>query len=368
MFQDTRIILARVLIFVVILAVLWLFNRLFTRLIAQPIVSMLSKRGLDDLRQDIATLVNPPLRTIMVAIALQAFAIIFEVSPSLRLFFDNLFRTLIVIAIIQFVHHFISSIVISRRRLFSFTGLVIEEPLIPFIRTGISILAIAITLAIIIQVWGYDVSGLIAGLGIGGLALSLAAQDTLSNLFGFTALIGDRPFVAGEFIKTKDVEGTIEQVGLRSTRIRQADQAIVAVPNSMLAASAILNWSRLSKRFVNMTLNLSYDSEAENLQRFLDKTRVMLREREFVETDSAVVFFTEFGETSIRVLVRCYLLITDWKEFTAEKERIFLEIMRIIESENLKIAIPRTALYIKSSEATHLGMADAGFENLDNLQ
>src|SRR5947208_14792157 len=99
-------------------------------------------------------------------------------------------------------------------------------------------IVLALALVIIIQVWGYDVTGLIAGLGLGGLALSLAAQDTLSNVFGFAAIVSDRPFVVGEYIKTKDVEGAVERVGLRSSRVRQIDQAIVAVPNNLLASSA----------------------------------------------------------------------------------------------------------------------------------
>src|SRR3982751_4471798 len=123
----------------------------------------------------------------------------------------------------------------------------------------------ALALVIIIQEWGYDVSGLVAGLGLGGLAFSLAAKDTVENLFGFTTIVSDQPFVVGEFIKSNDIEGTVEHVGIRSTRIRQQDQSYVIVPNSKLASAPILNWSRLNKRWYNTTLRVSYNATRQDI-------------------------------------------------------------------------------------------------------
>src|SRR5262249_35855949 len=131
------------------------------------------------------------------------------------------------------------------------------------------LLFIVLAVLVIVQEWGYDPSGLIAGLGIGGLAISLAAQDTVKNLFGFTTIVGDQPFTVGDFIKTADVEGTVEHVGVRSTRIRRQDQAYVTVPNSVLANSAILNWSRLSKRWIDMTLRITYDASRSDILKLL---------------------------------------------------------------------------------------------------
>src|SRR5262249_38006520 len=139
--------------------------------------------------------------------------------------------------------------------------------------------------------------------------------------FAFAAIVSDRPFVVGEYVRTKDVEGTIERVGLRSTRVRQIDQAVVAVPNSMMASSAILNWSRLSKRKVELTLGVSYRTQPDQMETLLASLREMLKAHNKVDPNSVVVFFTGFGQSSLNILVRCYLNIADWGEFSAEQER-----------------------------------------------
>jgi MscS family membrane protein len=216
------------------------------------------------------------------------------------------------------------------------------------LRTGLQIIILAILLVIIIGEWGYDVSGLIAGLGLGGLAVSLAAQDTIANVFGFSAIVADRPFVVGEVIKTPDVEGTVEHVGLRSTRVRQPDQALVTLPNSKLVSSAILNWSRLSKRWLNLTLRIDYNANSQQIQSLIERLRTTLAEREHVETDSVVVFFTNFGDQALEVLVRCYIMLPDWTDFSREKEAINLEIMRIIEELDLSIALPNRTVFIEN--------------------
>jgi MscS family membrane protein len=193
------------------------------------------------------------------------------------------------------------------------------------------------------------VSGLVAGLGLGGLAFSLAAQDTVKNLFGFTTIVGDRPFVVGDFIKTPDVEGTVEHVGVRSTRIRQQDQAYVTVPNSTLANSAILNWSRLSKRWVNMTLRITYDADREHIEQLLERLREMLKSREHVDSDTVLVRLINFGDFGMENLVRCYITLADWGEFTQERESINLEILKIVEELGLHIAFPGRPVYVGTS-------------------
>jgi MscS family membrane protein len=199
-----------------------------------------------------------------------------------------------------------------------------------------------------VQEWGYDVSGLVAGLGVGGLAVSLAAQDTLANLFGFTMIVGDRPFVVGEFIKTPDVEGIVEHVGMRSTRVRQLDQAYVTIPNAKLADSAILNWSRLSKRRLDARLCIRYDARPEQLEALLERSRALLNAHEKTEPESVVVYLIEYGENGLIVLVRANLLLPDWIEFTAEKEKLFIDILKIVEELGLSIAFPSRSVYIET--------------------
>ncbi|MBK8035194.1 MAG: mechanosensitive ion channel family protein [Anaerolineae bacterium] len=344
--QELALFGARVVLVLILLIAIWLLRRLIAWLLARPLERIVTRAGRTDLIEPTRGLFSTATGYLLLALWIDLGARIFDFHPTIMNIVQHLTRTLVIVAFAVMIYRLVASAVYSRNRLLLFTGITIEEALIPFVRTGLQLLILAIGLVIIIQEWGYDVSGLIAGLGLGGLALSLAAQDTLANIFGFTAVVGDRPFVVGEFIKTKDVEGTIEHVGLRSTRVRQINQAVVTVPNSMLASAAVLNWSRLTKRQVDMTLNISYDADAETMQSMLGQIRAYLSDHEKVEPGSVVVYLVNFGSSSMEVLVRCYLTIGDWKEFTATKEGILLEILRIVNQLGLHIAFPRSALYI----------------------
>jgi MscS family membrane protein len=343
--EATRDTLLRLLLAALALAIIWLLRRVLAWILIAPLHRLAQRSSVqwDEYLLEAAIL---PGRFIVFAVGLYVGAQILVLDLESHLFVERLIRSLFIIAIFLVVYRAVDVLTTTSVRLFRVTGVNVEDALLPFVRTGIKIAIVAILLVIVIGEWGYDVTGLIAGLGLGGLAISLAAQDTIANLFGFSAIVGDRPFMLGEFIKTADVEGTVEHVGLRSTRIRQPDQALVSIPNSKLVSSAILNWSRLSKRWVNLTLRITYEASAAQIQALLEQLRDMLTGREYVEPDSVIVFFTNIGEQALEVLVRCYIPLPDWAEFSREKEKINLDILRIVEELGLQIAVPNRLVYI----------------------
>jgi MscS family membrane protein len=330
-----------------VLVLIWFLRRLLTAIVIAPLRG-LSRRREARWGEALLDSVMTPARLLIIALGLAIGATILQVDTETNSFVQHLIRMFIILAVAMAVYNAVDALAPSSSYLFRLTGLNISERLLPFLRTAAKMILVAFALVIVIQEWGYDVSGLVAGLGLGGLAFSLAAQDTVSNVFGFTTIVGDQPFIVGEFIRTPDVEGTVEHVGVRSTRVRQLDQAYVTVPNSKLASSAILNWSRLSKRRLNTILSLTYGTSPDSLRTLRDRIRALLAARETVQTDSIVVYFIEFGESSLNMLVRCYLLLPDWGAFTAEQESIFLEIMDIIEELGLSLAFPSRSVYIEN--------------------
>ena len=344
---GVRELIARFLLVVLVLLFTWLLRRAIAMLLIRPL-RMLTRRSDHSADDIILEAVMLPVRYLILA-----FAIIFGVEIlATGTVFDEVIRafarSLIIFAVLLLIYRLVGLFASNSPRLFAITGLEIEERLLPFVRTGIKFVIIAVGLVIILQEWGYDVSGLIAGFGLGGLAFSLAAQDTVSNLFGFTAIVSDNPFDVGEFIKTPDVQGVVEHVGLRSTRVRQLDQGVVSVPNNKLANSAILNWSRLEKRRFDLTLGITYDTSSGEMRVLLHRIREYMKVQEGVDPETVVVFFTNFGASSLDVMIRCFFLISDWSEFTAEKERIFLAIMDMVEELGLSIAFPSTSLYVEN--------------------
>jgi len=343
--QPARETLLRVLLAVLALLVIWLLRRILTWLFVAPLRRYTRKNSIQ-WGESLLEAVIPPVRALVFALGLYVVASILELDPETRVFADHLIRTLVIIAIFLVIYRVMDVLTESSPRLYRVSRIDVEDRLLPFVRTGVKVVILAVLLVIVIGEWGYNVSGLIAGLGLGGLAVSLAAQDTIANLFGFSAIVGDRPFVVGEYIKTPDVEGTVEHVGLRSTRVRQPDQAYVTIPNSKLVSSAVLNWSRLSKRWLNTTMRIEYTATSRQLEALLERLRAMLAARERVEPDSIVVFFTNFGEQALEVLVRCYIPIADWVEFSREKEAINLEILRIVEDLGLSLAVPNRPMWV----------------------
>lgn len=345
--DNTQDLIVRLLLFVLALVMIWVLRRALTAVIVRPVRKLIKRTG-QQRDEEILDAVLLPMRYFVIAAALLVSVRILGIGDGVSQFVERIGRSIIIFGIVLLIYRLIDLFAPSSNRLFALTGLSIEERLLPFFRTGIKIVLIAITLVIIIQEWGYDVSGLVAGIGLGGLAISLAAQDTIANLFGFTAIVGDRPFDVGEYIVTPDVEGLVEHVGIRSTRVRRLDQALVSVPNNKLANSAILNWSRLSKRRVDYILGVTYDANSEDMRMLLHRIREMLKARPTVDPDSVVAYFVNFGDSSLEILVRAFVLLRDWGEFTAEREQINLEVMDIVSDLGMSVAFPSRSIYIEN--------------------
>ena len=335
-----------VLILIFVAFAIWVIRRYALK----SIISRLHTLALETETQwdeIILGLIDKPLNYMWLAGMILVTTLILDLQDSLEAFLNRIGSSLIIFAFYLLAYRLVdyftrNPLILSRTLNFP-----IDQKLIPFIQTGARIVLIGLAFVVIMNEWGYDVNGFIAGLGIGGLAIALAAQDTLANLFGFTTIISDQPFVEGDYIRSSTVEGTVITVGLRSTRIRQLDQAFVTVPNSVLTSDGILNWSRLSKRRFDTTLGITYDADAQTMRRLLDELREMLEKRDHVQSDSVVARFINFGDSALEILIRCYINLADWGEFTAEKEAINLEIMELVSNIGLSMAFPTQSLYIE---------------------
>ena len=250
------------------------------------------------------------------------------------------------------------------------TGMTIPERLLPFLNTVVKYAIGALGAIFIFQELGFDVAALIASLGVVGIGISLASQNTVGNVFGFAAIVTDNPFKVGDFIKTPNVTGIVETVGARSTRVRQLDQGLVTVPNNLLTDAVVLNWSRLEKRRLDVTLNFTYSTTSEQMRAVIDAIREMLTNAEQVDPETVIVHFVEFNSSSLDVRIICQVLLADWREFTARKESLFLEIMGIVEEHGVSFAFPSRSLYLEESgglsrlegQAEHLSKHDSSAE------
>ncbi len=342
-----KALIARVLFVIMTMVLIVVLRHVMTLLLLRPFKRLSNRIGYID-NTVVLKAMMLPLRLFVIAIAITISGQIFAVGDSVDAFISNIARTFIVLAVLVGIYRVIDLLMPSSTRLSNVTGILLEERLIPFLRTGIKLLIIVIGVVIVLRDWNYDVTGLIAGFGLGGLALALAAQDVAANLFGFMALVSDNPFDVGEFIITPDAEGIVEHVGLRTTRLRRLDQALIYVPNSKMANSTIINWSRLEKRRLDYTIGITYNTSTGDLRVLLHRLREMLKTQEKVDPESVVVYFMDFADSALEILIRCYIHIKDWSEFQAEKERIHLEVIEIVTSLGLDFAFPSMSLYVEN--------------------
>ena len=349
--------LARILILVLALLILWLFVRLVTRLLTTPIRRLLRRAGYSDPDRVVNVLTRLPKRFLLGAVAITLAVVILEMADNFEALLRNIAATLLIVAAVLLINGLIGFFFFTSAQLRRVTGFNIDDALLPFLKTVLKLLTFGIGALFVLQAWGVDVGALIAGLGIAGLAVSLAAQDTIANLFGFVVIMADRPFVVGEWVKTPDCEGTVEEVRLRSTRVRQLDQSLVMVPNSKMASASVVNWSRLGKRLINVTFGITNTTAPEDLEGLLVRLREALLRFPAVEVKSVQVHFVNIGAQSLEVLVRAYLLIVDASEFRAEQERILLALKREVDLMQLKISGPSQTLYIQNLEKVLPGLA-----------
>ncbi len=224
----------------------------------------------------------------------------------------------------------------------------LDEILIPFLSKVIRVIVVALGLSVIAQELGYDVSGFIAGLGLGGLAFALAAQDALSNIFGGIVIITDKPFSIGDWIYTPSVEGTVEDITFRSTRVRTFAKSLVTVPNSTLANEPITNWTKMGKRRITFPLGVTYTTSREKLQNCVDRIREMLETHPDVHKEVIFVRFDNFNDSSLDIFIYFFTITTNWGEFLAVKEDTNFKIMEILEDEGVSVAFPSRSLYFEN--------------------
>ena len=222
----------------------------------------------------------------------------------------------------------------------------------------IAILVFAVTA--VIGSWGYNTNTIWAGLGIGGVAVALAAQKTIENLFGGVAVVSDRPVTVGDFCKFGDRVGTVEDIGLRSTRVRTLDRTLVSVPNSEFSSLILENFSRRDKVWFHPMLNLRRDTHPDQVRSVLEAIRRILTEHPKVEEGRLPVRFVGAGSYSLDVEVFAYIRTADYDEFLQIQQDLLLKILDAISAAGTALAIPTQASVSYSDLPNDRGPAQNG--------
>ena len=220
----------------------------------------------------------------------------------------------------------------------------LDDQLIPLVRQTANVFVVLVGALFVLSNLDVDVGALIAGLGIGGLAVALAAQDTIKNLLGGITVLADRPFQVGDWIVVGNVEGTVEKIGFRSMRIRTFKDSLVTVPNGHLTDHIVDNMGVRAYRRYDTTLHLALDTPPDSVQAFCEGVRALLHSNELVRRDYFFCEFTGIGESSLDVMLYCFFGAPDWGKELRAKHILNLDILRLAESLGVRIAVPSSAV------------------------
>ncbi len=224
----------------------------------------------------------------------------------------------------------------------------LDDQLVPIARRSAKVFLFIIGVVLVLQNMGYSVGSLLAGLGIGGVAFAMASKDTVANLFGSLVIFLDKPFQIGDWIEMGAIEGTVEEVGLRTTRVRTFANSLITVPNLMFTTQSINNWSRMQKRRIKMTVGVTYDTSPEKMDLLVNRIREIIVEDDKIRNDFYLVNFDNFGPHSLDVFIYCFTLTTNWGEFLQAKQGFMLKIMHAVEALGLSFAFPTQSVHVES--------------------
>ncbi len=225
-----------------------------------------------------------------------------------------------------------------------------DNQIIPFMFEVFKIVFITIGVFVILgTVFNLNVGTLVAGLGIGGLAVALAAKETIENLLGSFTIFLDKPFSIGDLVKEGELTGTIEKIGFRSTRIRTLDQSLVTVPNKKMVDAELMNLSLRTMQRIRFDLKLRMNTSASKLKKVTIDIKNMLAEKEIINDDFTVKLY-EFSDSSFNLLILLFIDTTDYNEMLNIKEEINYSILDILEQNNVELSYPSTRVFMESGK------------------
>ena len=341
---------------VIVLAVSFIAAQIFKGYFAGFIINvfhrLLSRTRLR-VEKDSMEFLKKPLKLIFIS-TVMFFAFITQKNlmadyPLLLSFVIKMYRLTIILCTIYFIYAAVPVIMSAFNRLKHPDSILLDDTLLIFFAKIIKAVIVIIAVLIVLGEFGVNINGLITGVGLGGLTFALAAQDTASNIFGGLVIISDKPFAVGDWIQTASIEGTVEDISFRSTRIRTFDDALLVVPNSTLSSASITNWSKMNKRKVKFNIGLTYNTAPSQVKNIIADIETFLNSHKDIVSDTPLVKLDEFGSSSLNIMVMFFTSQTSLAELKRVREEINYEILDVVHRHESSFAFPSTSVYMEKN-------------------
>tara|TARA_B100000586_G_scaffold234313_1_gene184321 strand:- start:1825 stop:2910 length:1086 start_codon:yes stop_codon:yes gene_type:complete len=333
---------------IVILFIFILFRSLFSKIVINRLKSIVkkSKTKIDD---EILEAFSGPLRFVPIVIGVYISTQYIDLNQTLEIFSKNLNRSLITIQIFWFLYKLIDPLSFLIHKL----GDVLTYDLIDWGVRILKFIIFVIGAAAVLEIWGIRVGPILAGLGLLSVAVALGAQDLFKNLISGILILLEKRFQNGDWIKVENVvEGMVEKIGFRSTLVRRFDSSPVMVPNFNFAENAVTNFSNMQNRRIHWTIGLEYRTTHEQLKNIRDQIESYIQNNgSFVKSSEQPLFvrIEKFSDSSIDLLIYCFVTTKVWGEWLSIKEELALEVKNIVEKNKAGFAFPSQSIYIEKN-------------------
>jgi MscS family membrane protein len=332
----------------VVAVFLFLFFLLLRRVFALFVIKVLKKyfskteNKIDD--KSIKILLGP-IGFIFIIVGFNAFLIMAGIENEIT---RKISKTLVVFDIFWFLFYMVE---LFNGLFTSFTknySKALSNEIVKFLTRFFKLIVVSIAIMSMLQVWDINVSGFVASLGLGGLAFALAAKDTAANIFGSLAIIADKAISVGEWIEVDGVEGIVVDIGMRTTKIRSFENAIITMPNQIIANTKIINYSRRRTRRVKFRIGLTYDTTQKEMQNIISQIKEMLNNHpQISKKDPLIVNFDRFSDSSLDIFLYFFTDTSNWQEYLEIKEDINLNIIKIVKENGADFAFPTQTIYLE---------------------
>lgn len=344
LFLNVQLWQLTALLFVILLSMI--FQKLFTAIVAKIINQYIIRFGKDKNAKELIQPVAKPISLVIIAFFLMQIVPSFKIPIKINFYLILGIRVFASISTILVFYRIVDVLIHYMKRFADKTESTLDDQLVPIVEKSLKIFVIISGTLLLLQNFDVDVTALLAGLSIGGLAFALAAQDTIKNLFGSVMIFVDRPFQIGDWIIGDGFEGVVEEVGFRSTRIRTFANSLVSIPNGKLSDVTINNMGKRSYRRYTTTLGVDYNTPPELLDAFVEGLRELVKIQPKTRKDYFEIHFHSYGDFSLNVLVYLFFETEDWSKELEARHQFNMEIMRLAKSLGVSFAFPTQTLKV----------------------
>lgn len=340
-------ILPRIIIAIIVLLAGHFLRHVFVKIIVKLLLSITkkTKTEIDDM---LVISFEKPAKVLISGLAVYAALLILPLPITVHAFINFLLRLFFIIIVFWFLFRAADIVIYLLEKFINKTEKKANPALMGLFGKTLKILIVTFEIFILISMFGYDISGIVAGFGLGGLAISLAAKDAAANLLGSITIMIDKTYSIGDWIQTEKVEGIVEEIGFRSTKIRTFSNSVVSVPNSIMSNEPVINWSKMGKRRASFRLNIPLNTPSEKIKQLTARIREMLVNDPDILNDNIVVNFESFGEGTLVILITFFTKTTAYQTYLNVVENANLKILGIFEELGVPIAVPSRRIVMEN--------------------